>query len=75
MTHDRWHLTYDTFLVMNIVSKLRSLALTVWELSCFEDLEEKDELLNVFVEQPLLYRLLMKYLSFVLSRVWSFVKV
>ena len=42
-----------------------SLALTIWDLRCFEDLEEKGELVSdfinelitkVFVEQPRLHR-------------------
>ena len=42
-----------------------SLALTVWELWCFEDLEEKDRWINqlmmkVFVEQPWLNRVCLR---------------
>ena len=43
MTHDTWHMTYDTWQVgEGEVSLKISLAPTVLELWCFEDLEEKD---------------------------------
>ena len=59
-----WHLTRDKWLVGNIVSKFKLSSLTVWEVWCFEDLEEKGDLVNelmyqsgteVFVEQPWLH--------------------
>ena len=44
-----WHLTPDTWLLTpdswwTLCKNFRSLALTVWKLWCFEDLEEKDHL-------------------------------
>ena len=41
-----WHVIPDTLLVVNIVSKLQVLTLTVWGLLCFEDVEEKDNWIN-----------------------------
>ena len=60
-----WHVTLDTWQVENIVSKFRSLALTVWQFWCFEDWEGKghwsNELINelvtgVLIERPRLHR-------------------
>ena len=41
-----WHVTGDKQHMeeVNILSKFQILAYTVWELKCFEDLEEMDDL-------------------------------
>ena len=48
VTHDMWHMTCDTWNVTyrgwwTLSQNFSSLALTVWELWFFEDIEEKDE--------------------------------
>ena len=45
-THDTGYVICDIQGVVNIASNGRSLALTVWELWCFEDFEEKDQSLK-----------------------------
>ena len=46
VTGDTWKVTCG----VNILSKFQlSSSLTVWELWCFEDLEEKDELLDQLI--------------------------
>ena len=66
MTGDRWYVTHDRWRGVNI-SNFSSLALTVLELWCLEDLEEKDESLNEWMNDwiPLLFvdqsRLLQVY--------------
>ena len=62
MTHDTRHMACDTWYVTcgegsRFSQNFCSLALTVWDYGCFEDLEEKDDSHNewitkVFVEQP-----------------------
>ena len=49
MTSDIWHFSHDMYVVVNIVLNFSSLALTVWELCGFKDLEEKRELVSYLV--------------------------
>ena len=65
VTCDTWHMTcYMSHMTHRgrwpLCQNFRSLALTVWELWCSEDISTKDEWLNeliteVFVEQPRLH--------------------
>ena len=64
VTHNTRHLTFDRLWTLG--QNFRSLALTDWEIGCFEDLKEKDDQLNewinewvtkLFVEQPRLHRI------------------
>ena len=41
MTNDMWHMTCDRWGEVNLLKNFSSLALTVWEWRCSEDLEEK----------------------------------
>ena len=44
VTGDMWHKTCDRW--RTLCQNFRSLALIVWDLWCFEDLEEKDDLID-----------------------------
>ena len=49
VTHDRWHMTHGEGCTFS--PNFSSLALTVWDLWCFEDLEEKYEwMTKLYVE-------------------------
>ena len=62
-THDMWHVACDTWYVIfdtwhmthrgwqTLCQNFRSLALTVWELWCFKDWEEKGDSLNELINQ------------------------
>ena len=66
VTGDTWHVTRDMCLGgWTFSSNFSSLALTVYDLWYYEDLEEKDEWINewinylmtrLFIEQPRLHR-------------------
>ena len=66
MTHDIWHVTRDTWHVTHdtwdvwggwtFSQNFRSLALTVWDLGYYEDLEEKDEWINQLINHEAVYR-------------------
>ena len=65
VTRDMWHFTCDTQGVVNIVSKCQVPSSKGLEVGCFEEMEEKGDLINewinqsvtdVFVEQPRLHR-------------------
>ena len=57
LTHDMWLMTYDTlhmtgWVMWTFSQNLSSLALTVWDWRCFEDLEENDESVNeLFIDK------------------------
>ena len=49
LTRDRWQVTHDKWRMVwgeHSLKMFSSLALMVWDLWCFEDLEEKDDLIN-----------------------------
>ena len=61
MTHDTFHVTHDRWGRWTYPQNFSSLALTVWEWRCSEDISAKDHWVNqwitkVFVEQPRLHR-------------------
>ena len=63
VTCDRWHVTRDTWQVTHDMlggwtfsQNFSSLALTVYDLWYYEDLEEKDELINELINDEAVYR-------------------
>ena len=54
VTHDIWHVTRDVR--WTFYKKVSSLALTVWDLWCSEDFEEKDSLLNEWMNDEAVFR-------------------
>ena len=57
VTRDTWHVTHEMFGGgVNILSNFSSLALTVCDLWYYEDLEEKDEWPNDWMNHEAVYR-------------------
>ena len=49
VVRDTWHMTYDRW--WTLCQNFRSLALTVWDSWCFEDLEKRDLWLSEWVNE------------------------
>ena len=61
VTRDRWHVTLDIWHVTSLggwtfSQNFSSLALTVYDLWYYEDLEEKDESINQSINHEAVYR-------------------